>query len=172
MELFGIALSVPVAFVASALYCLLLFKTESRSVRLSHGLRIASYFVFLLFSIEIVLLLTIGAVRSRGLLGPGFYVAHLIILFAGPPALANILVIRSKRPVFAKWYVVAALCTLFAFFLVLLQYSVSESLFGIDEDNGSNSEQFLRSIGPWPCGGFSRGFFIALYRRNQTEANS
>jgi len=42
-------------------------------------LRIASYFVLSLLAVEITLLVTIGAVRSRELLG--FYTAHLALFF-------------------------------------------------------------------------------------------
>jgi hypothetical protein len=162
MELFGIALSVPVAFIASSLYCMLLVKFVSRSTGLSRALRIASYFLLTLFAIEVLLLLTLGSVRSRALLGPGFYVVHFLIFLAGVPALANILVLRSKRGVFANWYVVAALCTLFAFCLVLLQYTVSESLYGIDGDDGPYSEQQLKNTYKLSSGGYSTKFLDSI----------
>jgi hypothetical protein len=38
-----------------------------------------------------------------------------------------------------KWYVVPSLCTVLAFFLVLLEYQVSEQLFGIDGIGGPYS---------------------------------
>jgi hypothetical protein len=134
---------------------MLLVKIVSRSTRFSRALRIASYIVLPLFAIELLLLLALGSLRSRALLGPGFYVAHLLLFFAGPAALANILVLRSGRGAFAKWYVVAALCTLFAFCLVLLQYTVSESLYGIDGDDGPYSEQLLKNTGRLSSSGHS-----------------
>jgi hypothetical protein len=97
MELFGIVLSIPVAFVASMLYCLLLAKVVSKSALLSRWLRIASLALLSLFAVEILLLITIGAVRARGLLGPGFYVAHLVFFFICTPALANVLVLQRKH---------------------------------------------------------------------------
>lgn len=132
MELFGIAQSVPIAFVFSALYCFLLERVVCRHERLSRWLRLVSGFVLGLLAVEIVLLIARGAVRSRDLLGPGFYVAHLVVFFLGTPALANLLVLRPRRGSLASWYVATVLCTVSAFFLVLLQYTVSESLFGID----------------------------------------
>ena len=141
MELFGIVLSIPVAFVASMLYCLLPAKVISKSAIFSHWLRITSYAVLSLFTVEILFLITIGAVRSRGLLGPGFYVAHVVFFFLSPPALANVLVLQQKRRILNKWWVAGAICTIFAFGLVLLQYSVSEALYGIDGDDGPFSFQ-------------------------------
>jgi hypothetical protein len=130
MELFGIFLSVPVALGCSALYCLLAEKLIKKFIRLSYLLRILSVIVLGLFVIEIVLLVSLGATRSQRILGPGFYIAHLTIFFLGPPALANMLILRKGAGL--KWYATGFLCTLFAFCLVLIQYSVSESLFGIE----------------------------------------
>jgi hypothetical protein len=132
MELFGIALSIPVAFVASMVYCLFLTRVVLTLERPSRWLRFASWLVLGLFAFELLLLVTKGPVRSRGLFGPGFYIVHLALFFLGPPALANLLVLRRSRGFFVEWYVAGALCTVFAFFLVLLQYSVSESLLGIE----------------------------------------
>jgi hypothetical protein len=136
MELFGIALSVPIAFVASMLYCLFLGLLMVRFARPSRWLRFTSLFVLGLFAAELVFLVSIGSVRTRGLLGPHFYAAHICLFFLCTPALANSLVLRPSRGLVSKWYVAGALCTVFAFFLVLLQYTVSESLYGIDGDNG------------------------------------
>ena len=141
MEIFGIVLSIPVGFVACTLYCLLLVKVIARFGQLSRWLRFASHIVLALFSVEVVLLITLGAVRSRGVFGPGFYAAHICFFFLGPPALANSLVLRPGDGFFTKWYVATVLCTVFAFLLVLLQYGVSEALYGIDGDNGPYSEQ-------------------------------
>ena len=140
MELFGIAFSIPVAFVASMLYCLLLARVVAKFERLSRWLRFFSSFVLASFAAELALLVSLGSVRSRSLLGPGFYVAHIILFFIGTPALANLLVLRPRNGFFAEWYVAGALCTVFAFILVLLQYTVSESLYGIDGKDGPYSE--------------------------------
>ena len=141
MEIFGIVLSIPAAFVACTLYCLFLVKLISRFDRVSRWLRLGSHIVLALFSFELVLLITLGAVRSRGVLGPGFYVAHTFFFFLGAPALANSLVLRPGGGFFAKWYVATVLCTVFAFFLVLLQYGVSEALYGINGNDGPYSQQ-------------------------------
>jgi hypothetical protein len=142
MELLGIVLSIPVAFVASMLYCLFLARVLLKFERPSRWLRIVSRIVMALFAAELILLVTLGPVRSRGLFGPGFYVAHVIFFFLGTPALANLLVLRPRPGVFGTWYVAGA--SAFAFFLVLLQYTVSESLFGIDGENGPYSQIVTR----------------------------
>jgi hypothetical protein len=132
MELFGIALSVPVAFVASMLYCLFLDRVVLKFDGPRRWLLFTSYFVLVVFAAELVLLLTLDAVRSGAILGRTFYVVHLTLFFLGVPSLANFLLLRQRREFVERWYVAGVLCTVFAFFLVLLQYSVSESLYGIE----------------------------------------
>ena len=128
MELFGILFSIPVAFVLSMGYCALLAKVLRSFDRLYVFLYVPSIIVLSIFLVEVILLLSLGAVRSRALVGPAFYPAHLIVFFLGTPALANVLVLRT---VFCKWYVAGIICTVLGVFLVLLQYGVSESLYGI-----------------------------------------
>ena len=73
MELFGIVLSIPAAVVISA------------------------YLIFAGIGIELLLLITLGAFRSRDLIGPVFYRVHLLFFFCGAPAVANIFVLRSRE---------------------------------------------------------------------------
>jgi hypothetical protein len=85
---------------------------------------------------EVLLLATLGAVGSRAFVGPAFYVVHVVFFLLGTPALANVLLLRSPEPLLRRWYVAGILCTAFAVCLVLLQYGVSEALYGIDGTNG------------------------------------
>ena len=144
MELLGIVLSVPVAFVASMLYCLVLAKVISKWIAFSRLIRRASYVLLTLFFVEILLLVTMGAVRSRGLLGPAFYVAHMVFFFLCTPALANVLVLQQKRTIVARWWVAGLICTAFAFCLVMLQIGVSEALYGVDGKGGPYSTTQLQ----------------------------
>lgn len=136
MEVFGIILSIPVAFVASLVYCFLLTTVVVRVETLRRVMWLVSVGVLIAFGVEVVLLLVLGAVRARGLLGPSFYVGHVILFFLGTPALANVLILRTRPKRLARWYLAVPLCTVFAFALVLLQYGVSEALYGIEGDDG------------------------------------
>ena len=136
MELFGILLSIPAAFVASGVYCFLLAKIVTRFDTVSHWLCWASFAVLIAFGIEVLLLLTLGAVRARAVIGPAFYLGHLAVFVLGTPALANVLILRSRPDKHFRWYWAIPLCTAFALVLVLLQYGVSEALFGIDGEDG------------------------------------
>src|SRR5918995_6046106 len=92
--------------------------------------------ILIAFVIELLLLATLGAIRARAMLGPGFYAAHVLLFFVSTPALANALILRKRTGLVGRWYVAVPLCTLFALFLVLLQYGVSEALYGIDGGDG------------------------------------
>jgi hypothetical protein len=139
VELFGIVFSVPVAFVMSMVYCAILAHAIRRVEPLRRGLYAVSILLLLGFLGEVVLLATLGVAGSRAFVGPAFYVAHLVFFFLGTPALANVLLLGRREPVVRRWYVASALCTAFAFSLVLLQYGVSEALYGIDGTNGPYS---------------------------------
>jgi hypothetical protein len=139
MELFGIAASIPGSFVLIALYRLILLKLVSRFRWVTTLLRPASYVVLGLLAVELALLVTFGAIHSRALLGPVFFTGHTVVFFLGTPALANVVLLRKPAKPAPKWYIVSSLCTVLAFFLVLLEYHVSEQLFGIDGIGGPYS---------------------------------
>jgi hypothetical protein len=90
-----------------------------------------SIIVLSTFAVEVVLLAMMGAVRLQSVLGPLFYAVHLLVFVLGTPALANVLILRRIGKV-PTAFVVVPLCTAFALVLVLLQYGVSEALFGIE----------------------------------------
>jgi hypothetical protein len=136
MEAFGIILSVPVAFLANLVYCFFLSRVVVRVETLRRLMWGVSIGVLASFAIELSLLLSLGSVRARTVVGPGFYVGHVILFFLGPPALANVLVLYRGRKPSVAWYAAVPFCTVFALVLVLLQYSVSEALYGIDGTNG------------------------------------
>ncbi len=66
------------------------------------------------------------------MLDGGFDRLHPMIFFLGPPALENLLVLRERQGILGNWYVAASLCTVLAFVLLIVQYNVSEALYGIE----------------------------------------
>jgi hypothetical protein len=139
VELFGIIFSIPVAFVVSMVYCAVLAHAIRRFERLRRWLYAVSFVLLAGFLAEVVLLATLGAVGSRAVVGPAFYVAHVVFFSLGTPASANVLLLRKRGPVVRRWYLAGILCTGFASCLVLLQYGVSEALYGVDGTNGPYS---------------------------------
>ena len=72
------------------------------------------------------------------MIGAVFYPLHLTLFFLGVPALGTILSLGNRKPV---WLPIAvSLCTAFALMLVLLQYGVTEALYGID----GNGERYSK----------------------------
>jgi hypothetical protein len=113
IEIFGIFLSIPAAFVISMIYCVFVAKLVMRSDQLISWVRVASQIVLVLLVAEVIVVTSIGAVRSRAVLGPSFYVVHLVLFFICTPALAHLLVFRYRK----RWYLVPFACTALAFFL-------------------------------------------------------
>jgi hypothetical protein len=139
MEMFGILLSIPAAFLASTVWCAILVHGIKLFERLSRWLYTVSLIVLVAFVSEVVLLITLGAVQSRGMIGPVFYVVHIAIFFLGTPALANVALLHRRSTVLRYWYLVPIPCTIFALVLILMQYGVSEALYGIYGTNGPYS---------------------------------
>jgi len=136
MELFGIILSVPAAFVASTIYSFLLANIVLRLEPLRRLMFAVSVAVLAAIALEATLLVTLGAVRVRELAGPWFYAVHLLLFVLGTPALANVIVLRPRPKYFRSWFVAVPPCTVLALGLVLMQYAVSEALYGIDGHDG------------------------------------
>jgi len=136
MEIFGIVLSVPAAFVASALYSFGVRWLTSRLPWLTKPTLIASLVVLSGLVMEWCLLGVVGAVRSREIIGPLLHPLHLLVFFLSVPALANILVLRRAGGGFWRSLCVAMACAALALPVVLTQVAVSEALYGVDGSGG------------------------------------
>lgn len=130
MELFGILLTIPGAFVFTLVYRSLLMIVAPRFPWIAKFIRPASYFILSLFALEVIGLVTIGALRSRALVGPLYEPGRAVVFFLATPALINLLVLQQRKVL--KWYVVGPVCTALAFALVMLQFQVSEELYGVE----------------------------------------
>jgi len=86
------------------------------------------------------LLLAVGAVRARSILGPGFSCCHQRVFFLAVPALASILTVRRKDTLLGTWFVAGLLCSFLPLPVVLTQYGVSEALYGMDGRGGPYAE--------------------------------
>lgn len=140
MELFGILFSFPAALIASFIYASVVRWVSSAWPPIGRPLLVGSYLVFTGLAVELVILAILGAVGGLRLVGPAFYVGHLILFLLGPPALANVLILQCRTPDLSRPWIPSLYCAFFALFLVLLQYTVSETLYSIDGDNGPFSQ--------------------------------
>lgn len=85
---------------------------------------------------DFALIASLGAVSVRTFVGPAYWMAHLVVFFAGAPSLAHVLMLPPGRPWFTRWYLTAGLCAAFGVVLLFLQVGVGEALFGPDGDTG------------------------------------
>ncbi|MBI5092018.1 MAG: hypothetical protein HZB26_06180 [Candidatus Hydrogenedentes bacterium] len=138
MESFGTLCSIPASFAAGAVYSILIGKFIRPHRRLSLYLVSVSAFVLIGIAVEVILLATVGVRRSRGLIGPAFYQIHSFCFFFGPPSLVNVIMLGPTRRF--HWLVPALWCAAFGLFLVLLQYGVFETLYGVESGTGPYSE--------------------------------
>jgi hypothetical protein len=133
VELLGVAVSLPGAFLLTAIYTAILLRTAQRLRWVARVFRPISCLVLGLFLLELILITTLGAVQSRTMFGPAFFAVHNAIFFLGTPALANVLLLRERRP---SRFLVCSVCAILGFVLVLIGADVNEKLFGIDDVGG------------------------------------
>jgi hypothetical protein len=148
MELFGIILAIPAAFLATAIYVgLMRFAFLYRPInRLALWLSVAVLGGLL---VEWGALLAVGAVRSRAIVGPAFYPAHLALFVLAVPALANLLIIKKGGTILGAWFMVAFLCSVLALPVVLTQYEVAEALYGVDGAGGPYGQAPTMPLPAW-----------------------
>jgi hypothetical protein len=137
MEMFGILLSIPGSFLASLIYAALVVAFVRPCEPLRRAFLAASIGVMGLLAVEVALLVRSGgALGARAAAGPAFAVGHLLVFVLGTPALANLLVLGRRASLGRLWWLAAFPCMAFAVALVLLQFSVSEALYGPDGASG------------------------------------
>src|SRR6185312_7931264 len=104
METFGILFSIPGAFIASAIYRILLITAATRWRWIRPIFLTASWLVLGGGGAECTLLTVHGAIGTRSLVGPAYYQAHLLVFVLGTPALVNVMILNdvSRR---TRWWV-------------------------------------------------------------------
>jgi hypothetical protein len=131
MEIYGIVLTFPAAFAIVAIYSFVLKRIISRWRLVSNLFLMFSLFVIVLLVLESIGILIFGPLNLRTHFGSYFYAGHEILFFLSVPALANTMLLQKTFPFISRWYITALACAFFAVAVVILQYYVSESLFGI-----------------------------------------
>lgn len=96
MEILGLMLAIPAVLLANLCYVLLVRYGLVRFTRLRPWLLWPSYFVMIIAVVEVILVITQGAVSTRARLGPTFLIFHTLAFLFGAPALANVLVLTRQ----------------------------------------------------------------------------
>jgi hypothetical protein len=130
METLGIALYLIGGLVAAPVFCLILVKVIRRFPKwASAGFWIA---VPLLVgvSIEIAIVRALGIIGTRDLVGPLYFLLHVLLTFSAAPALACLLLL-GRRSIKGGWPVAAFICWWVGAVAIFYQYNVAETLYGI-----------------------------------------
>jgi len=136
MELFGIVFSVPVSFVVSSIYALIIKKITAKWTPFIVPLFWISGIILTVLILEFVGVLTVGAIKVRETIGTLYYPLHIFLFFLFWPSLANLMAIQGRMAFFSKWYIIGITCAFLGLSVTLLQYVVSEALFGVDGMGG------------------------------------
>ncbi len=140
MELFGIIFSVPVIFISSIIYSFIIKKVTDKYGLLRKPLLLISALIFVLVFLEFIGVITFGVIKFHEYIGAYFYSIHTVFFFLAVPALVNIMQLQKKYPFLSVWHIIGVFCAIYGLGVVLLQYTVSEALFGIDGIGGLNKE--------------------------------
>ncbi len=130
MELLGIILSFPTAFVASIVYAFILKKVTTKLPFLVLTMLWVSVIVLIVGLLESFCLVLVGTLRLREAIGMLYYPIHETIFILTLPALINIMRLQNRFSFLSKWYSIGSLCAVIGAGIVLQQYAVSEALFG------------------------------------------
>ncbi len=130
--MFGILFSLPAAFIASSIYSAVLTRILKHWAHLEKIIKLPSIFILILIGIEVLGVALIGTLKLRLIVGEAYYPIHFVLFVLGVPALANLMQVQRRFPILSKWYVTAMICMVMGFGLVLLQYMVTDDLFGVD----------------------------------------
>jgi len=136
MELFGIMFSVPVSFVVTSIYALIIKRITIKRTYLILPLFWISAVILTLMILEFAGVLTVGAVRLRETIGVLYYPLQIFLFFLFWPSLANIMAMQRRIGFLSKWYMIGIACAFLGLCVTLLQYGVSEALYGVDGMGG------------------------------------
>jgi len=135
MEAFGIALLLAAGLVGAPIFCFVLAKVVRPLPRVaSVAFRVAVPLI-LLYSSELLLVLTRGVLSTRALIGPPYFLIHVLLTFSAAPALAGVLIL-GRRSLASWWPLAAAICWVVGAGSIFYQCDVAETLYGIDAQGG------------------------------------
>lgn len=141
MEIVGIILSIPMAFITSSIYSILIKKIINKWKPLAKPVFWISALILSLVCLEFLGVIIMGTLTLRQELGQLYYPIHSCLFILTLPSLVNIMVIQKRIHFLSKWYTIGVICALFGLSVVILQYSVSETLYGIDGTSGPYSHK-------------------------------
>jgi hypothetical protein len=141
LESLGIAIGLLGGLVGAPVFCFALVKVIRPLATIS---RISFWFAIVLLSLfllEVGLVLSLGVIGARELVGPAFFILHAGLTFSIAPALACALLL-GRRSIARLWFVAAAVCWVVGGGAIFYQYEVAETLYGVDGMDGPYQAPF------------------------------
>jgi hypothetical protein len=135
VETVGIALALAGGLLAAPIFCLILSKVVRRFPLVASVAFCVAVPLVLLYASEVLLVLSRGVLSTRALIGPSYFLIHVLLTFSAAPALACVLIL-GRRNFAAWWPLVAAICWVVGAASIFYQYDVAETLYGIDFQAG------------------------------------
>ena len=135
MEAFGIAVVLVAGLVGAPIFCFVLAKFVRRFPLTATLAWSAAVPLVFLYALEVLLALTRGVLSTRALIGPSYFLIHVLLTFSAAPALACVLIL-GRRNIADWWPAAAALCWIVGAGSIFYQYDVAEALYGIDGQGG------------------------------------
>jgi hypothetical protein len=135
VEAFGIAVVLVGGLVGAPIFCFVLAKVVRRFAQAATLAWWVAVPLVFLYVLELLLALTRGVLSTRALIGPSYFLIHVLLTFSAAPALACVLIL-GRRNVAAWWPVAAAICWIIGAASIFYQYDVAEALYGIDGQGG------------------------------------
>lgn len=139
METLGIGLWILGGLVAAPLFCFALVRMIRPHRFLSRTLFILAIIGLCLFVVDLLLILILGAIRSRELVGPAFFPVHAFVTLLSAAFLASTLLL-GERNLAGHWLLVAVVSWMLGVFAIFYQYGVAEALYGVDGVGGPYSD--------------------------------
>src|ERR1700690_3400101 len=148
MELYGIILSVPMAFVASSIYSGIIKRLTMKWEFLTTPILWLSVLSLSLIIMEFLGMSKFGTIKLQETIGQLYYPIHVCLFLSALPSLVNVMRRQGKSPFLSKWYVIGITFAFCGLCVVLMQYTVFESLYGVDGVIGEpQGWSFIESVG-------------------------
>jgi hypothetical protein len=135
LESLGIALALLGGLVASPVFCFILVRLIRPFPTLATPLFWAGVVGVALFLVEASLVSLLGVLGTRKLVGPAFFLTHVVLTLSLAAALAGVLLL-GKRSLSRLWPLAAVICWIVGAGAIFYQYDVAETLYGIDGTGG------------------------------------
>ncbi len=132
MELYGIMLSVPFFYISSSIYSIIIGRITKKLQFLTPPLFWISGAVIGIIFFEFIAVSMFGPDKLQEAIGPSYYSIHFVFFVLAIPGIVHLMKLQTRFPFLSNWPVIGVFCAIFALCIIIQQYAISETLFGIN----------------------------------------